>query len=102
MPARRVFNPFYVLLTLVGVAFVITACLYGVMTVRMLDPFAAEAASANAEAREHALMTAVDKHGALAMAIEVGVLGVLTVLAITTDDFWTRRAAQPTDSTDIV
>jgi hypothetical protein len=37
-----------------------------------------------------------------ALSIEVAILGVLTVLAITTDDFWTRRATPRNDTTDIV
>jgi hypothetical protein len=80
-------NPFYVMLAIVGVVFVITACLYGVMTVRMLDPAGQPQQAGGAE-----LIVFVDRHGATALAIELGVLAILTVLAISTDGFWTRRA----------
>lgn len=80
-------NPFYVLLTLAGVAFVITACLYGVMTVQMLDPSRAQAAAAD----QKSLIAVVDRHGVTALLIELGVLATSSALAMTTDGFWTRR-----------
>jgi hypothetical protein len=82
MPASQAANPFYVLSIVAGVAFAITACAYGVMTVRGLDPHAAD---------EGGLVGLMDEHGLAIMLVELSVLGVLTVLAIGTDDFWTRR-----------
>lgn len=75
-------NPFYVALLPVGVIFALTACAYGVMTVRGLDPH---------QAGEGGLVGLMDRHGLVIMIAEVACLAVLTVLAIGTDDYWTRR-----------
>jgi H+/Cl- antiporter ClcA len=80
-------NPFYIVLIAVGVVFAITACAYGVMTVRGLDPHAAD---------EGGLVGLMDQHGLTIMVAEIVLLGVLTALAIGTDDFWTRQAASGT------
>ena len=63
-----------------GVAFAITACAYGVMTVRGLDPHLAD---------EQGLMGLMSQHGLTILVVELVLLGVLTVLAIATDDYWT-------------
>ena len=36
--AREPVNPFYVLLVLLGIVFLVTACAYGVMAYRALSP----------------------------------------------------------------
>jgi hypothetical protein len=69
--------------------FAITACAYGVMTVRGLDPHAAD---------EEGLVGLMDRHGLVIMAGELVALGILTALAIGTDDFWTRRATNDGES----
>jgi hypothetical protein len=84
MPEKKGTNPFYVVLIGVGVVFAITACAYGVMTVRGLDPHAAE---------EEGLVGLMDKHGLTIMMFELALLGVLTVLAIGTDHYWTGTPA---------
>jgi hypothetical protein len=89
MPAPKAANPFYVLAIVAGVVFAITACAYGVMTVRGLDPHAAD---------EGGLVGLMDEYGLATMLVELAVLGVLTVLAIGTDDFWTGRTDQSTEA----
>ncbi len=89
MSPPKAANPFYVLAIVVGVTFAITACAYGVMTVRGLDPHAAD---------EGGLVGLMDQHGLAIMLVELAVLGVLTVLAIGTDDFWTRRGDKSTEA----
>jgi hypothetical protein len=79
---RKAVNPFYVLLLPVGVVFAVTACAYLVMIMRGRDP---------QRAAETGLMALMAKRGVMIMAIEIGVLAVLTGLAIASDDFWTRR-----------
>lgn len=84
MPAAKATNPFYALLLVVGVVFAISACAYGVMTVRGLDPQRAD---------EGGLVGLMDQHGLTIMVVELVLLGLLTVLAIGTDEYWSRRAA---------
>jgi hypothetical protein len=85
---RKPFNPFYPLLVAVGIAFSITACAYGVMTVKMLQPAGAE----EVRQAEVGLLPFLDRHGMTLLLSELGALALLTVAAIGTDDFWTRRA----------
>lgn len=91
---KKVINPFYVLLLVVGVAFVITACAYGVMAVKMLDPV--EVTEDARSSRD--FVTFFDQHGMTLLLAEIGALAVLTFAAIATDDYWQRRAAQPPDA----
>ena len=87
---RKPINPFYPLLVLVGVAFCVTACAYGVMTVKGLQPDAAQQA---ASISGNQFMTWLDDNGFKLMMIQLGVLAVATVAAIVTDEFWERRQA---------
>jgi hypothetical protein len=87
---KKPFNPFYPLLVIVGVAFSITACAYGVMTVKMLQPAGAE----EVRQADTGLLPFLDRHGMTLLLSELGALAVLTFAAIGTDDFWTRRAEQ--------
>lgn len=81
-------NPFYVLLMVVGVAFVLTASAYFVMALRMKTPDAA----ALDEAAPLTLVTFLDRHGVRVMLWELAILAVATFAAIGTDGFWSRRA----------
>ena len=83
MPQPKSINPFYSVLVVVGVVFAITACAYGVMTVRGLDPRNAD---------EGGLIGFLDDYGIWVLIGELGVLGLLTVAAIGTDGYWTRHA----------
>jgi hypothetical protein len=85
-------NPFYSLLLVSGIAFVLTATAYGVMAFRDRDAHAALAQSPSATAdAEHPLMTWMGEHGETALLTELGVLALCTFGAIGTDDYWQRR-----------
>jgi hypothetical protein len=88
MSQPKVKNPFYLLLLVVGTLFAITACGYGAMTVRMIEPHAFTAGD-----------RFFDTYGLWLMVGELGVLAVLTFLAIGTDDYWVRRAEAKAQST---
>jgi hypothetical protein len=90
MPAPKAFNPFYPLLVLAGIAFAVTACAYGVMTVKMLQP----AGAAEVRQAGGGVLFFLDQHGLTLLIGELGALGALTFAAIGTDDFWTRRAQE--------
>jgi hypothetical protein len=81
--SRKAINPFYGLLVVVGVLFVITACAYFVMTLRDAKP--------ELKSTAHPLLAFVEKHGLTALIAELAVLGVATFGAIGTDDYWERR-----------
>lgn len=83
MAAKKPTNPFYAVLVVAGVAFTITACAYGVMTVRGMRGATEPAASG--------LISFLERHGFRLLMIELGVLAIATVLAMATDDYWTRR-----------
>jgi hypothetical protein len=95
MPGKKPVNPFYVALLPVGVVFAVTACAYGVMTLHELDP---------RRTNPSELIALMDRHGLVLMVVELALLGVLTVAAIASDDFWMRSAdtphRQPTDRED--
>jgi hypothetical protein len=81
-------NPFYALLAIVGVAFAITACAYGVMTfieLRGIMPAAGRGV----------LIEFMKSHGVKLLAGELLILAVATTGAIATDRFWQRRADRP-------
>jgi flagellar basal body-associated protein FliL len=86
MPAqRKAVNPFFVLLTVVGVLFVITAAAYGVMTVAQIEP-------AGAGDQPHPLIDFMDQNGLTLMIIELTILAVATFAAIGTDGYWSRSS----------
>lgn len=89
MPRERaIHNPFYILLAIVGVAFVFTAVAYGIMALQMADlPVAGEP-----DHRAHPLTSWMRKHGDMALLGQIAALGVLTCAAIGTDSYWQRRA----------
>ena len=90
MPKRRkTFNPFYSLLVVLGVAFVITACAYGLVLLRSNRPMDAVRAG-NAQ---NPLLQLMQRHGQTILFVELGMLLVATVGCITTDDYWERRSA---------
>ena len=89
----KALNPFYPLLVMAGLAFAVTACAYGVMTVKMLDPAGVEQVAAQGPS----LLQTLDQHGLMIMSIELGVLAVASFLAMATDNFWTRRAEAKQD-----
>ncbi|MBM4002125.1 MAG: hypothetical protein FJ295_02395 [Planctomycetes bacterium] len=82
----RAKNPFYVLLVLSGVAFTVTACAYGVMTVRGLRP-----ETAIVDDQAGGLLPFLDRHGGKLMLAEITVLAASSLLAMLTDDYWNRQ-----------
>jgi hypothetical protein len=78
-------NPFYLLLVVVGVLFVITASAYFVMAARMVDP-------SDAALQSSSLVSLMDQHGLTLLVVELVLLTIATFAAIGTDEFWARRA----------
>lgn len=89
-PRKKIVNPFYVLVVIVGIAFTVTACAYGVMTVRGLRP------ELSADGSGESLMTFLDQHGFRLMLIELGALAVFSVAAMITDSLWSPNDERPT------
>src|SRR4029077_8518326 len=81
-------NPFYALLIIAGIGFVVTAAAYCVMAYREREAVK----SAQPPGPEHPLMVWMKQNGEMALVAELAVLGVGTIGAIATDDFWQRRA----------
>lgn len=94
-------NPFYVLLVLLGVVFVVTTCAYGTMAWRATQPVAsyearptsngaAEATAAPSD--NHPLMVLLDKHGIELLGGELLLLALATFGAMGLDSLRTRQA----------
>lgn len=81
-------NPFYVVLVIVGVAFAVTACAYAVMVVKNLEP-------SRRAAETGGLMVLLEQHGFTILMVELGLLTVTTVAAISTDSLWSRPRLEP-------
>jgi hypothetical protein len=86
-------NPFYGLLLVAGITFVLTATAYGVMAFRDARPAGMDLEPA-AAATEHPLMAWMSRHGEAALICQLTFLAVCTFGAIGTDDYWQRRAAK--------
>lgn len=78
-------NPFYVMLLLAGIAFAITACAYGVMTVRQLNASRIAGYGVGDQSSPADFNALVDQYGPKAMIIEIIVLGIGTAGAIAYD-----------------
>lgn len=87
--SKKSSNPFYAVLILAGLAFVVTAAAYGVMATRE-----SRAAVSGKPVEEHALMKWMHDHGDAALLGELAILGIAVFAAIGTDDYWQRRAAR--------
>jgi hypothetical protein len=87
-PSKKSANPFYAVLILAGLAFVVTAAAYGVMATRE-----SRSAVTGKPVTEHALMKWMRDHGDATLLGELAILGVATFAAIGTDEYWQRRAA---------
>lgn len=88
MPRKKPINPFYVLLVIVGTAFVVTASAYGVMATRAIRP---PRVAPGAEPPKSSLITFMEAHGEKLLIGELLALAVCTVAAISTDNYWTNR-----------
>lgn len=76
-------NPFYLLLVVVGVLFFVTAFAYGLMTL---------AATRGKMPEESGLFAFLDRHGAVLLSGELGVLALATAGAMRLDARRQRRA----------
>src|SRR5688572_15623444 len=83
---RKAINPFYGLLVVIGILFVVTVCAYFVMTLRD-----AKLGKAESNSPAHPLLSFIENHGLTVLTIELAVLAVATFGAIGTDDYWERR-----------
>jgi len=88
-PNRKFANPFYALLVVVGIAFVVTATAYGVMAFRNT-----KALTTPAPQDGHPLMNWLNEHGNTLLMLELTLLAIGTCGAIATDDYWQRRATR--------
>lgn len=77
-------NPFYTLLIPAGAAFCVTGFAYGFMAFQQVNAGRAVVE----QSADHPLFQWLEAHGTTAMLVELGVLAVLTVGAIGTDDWW--------------
>ena len=82
MPSKQSVNPFSIALLPVGALFGLTACAFVVMTVRGSNP---------QHGAESGFIALLARHGMPIIIGELTMLAILTVAAITTDDFWVRR-----------
>ncbi|GIW95663.1 MAG: hypothetical protein KatS3mg110_3704 [Pirellulaceae bacterium] len=90
MAKSRTFrNPFYVLVMLAGIVFVLSACAYGTMLVRV-----SRMAYEEQPQLQPAWIVWLERQGTWLLVAELVVLGILTVAAIGTDDYWEQRAAR--------
>lgn len=102
MSNRKPFNPFYVLLLLAGLAFAVTACAYGVMTVRELHSSRVAGYDFDAETSMDVSLPkdfndVIDRYGANAMIIEILLLGFGTFGAIAYDQRLDKQEALATE-----
>ncbi|MBC8354784.1 MAG: hypothetical protein H8E66_22620 [Planctomycetes bacterium] len=81
-------NPFYIVLLIAGVLFVVTACSYFVMTIKGRDA----SFGGREDPSSKRFVEIVDRYGFAALMIELGVLAGATIAAMATDEYWTRRA----------
>jgi hypothetical protein len=96
-------NPFYVLLVVIGTAFLVTACAYGLMAARAAHPGAGRGAvdAARPAAGEHPLLTFLDGHGAELLTWELIALGVATTAAMGLDRYrWRQQADRAQDRSE--
>ena len=88
---KQPINPFYVLSGVLGFAFTVTACAYGVL---MLEANRGIMDS-DALGPQHPLLSLLDTHGMAILAVEVALLGICSIAAIVLDHRRGRRASQP-------
>ena len=89
MSNKKPLNPFYAVVIAAGITFCLTAACYLVLLLRTqrVDP-----RERFPSGSEHGLLAFVDRYGDRLFIGELLILGVATVGAITTDQYWMRRA----------
>jgi hypothetical protein len=95
MSRKKPINPFYVILVVVGAAFAVTACAYGVTAMRALRP---TRVVADAPQQNSSLTEFMNEHGEQLLVGELLLLAVATVGAISSDGYWIRRANQTSEA----
>jgi hypothetical protein len=83
-------NPFFLLLGIVGAVFAVSAFVYSVMTIQ----FSHAVGNWAKNEPSHPLLAFFSEHGTTVLVAELVILGVLTVAAIWTDDFWATRSSR--------
>jgi hypothetical protein len=81
------FNPFYVLVVLLGVVFAVTTFAYGTMAYRATSPAAAAADQGPG------LMSLLDHYGVQTMGVELALLGAATAGAMCLDRLRIRKSS---------
>jgi hypothetical protein len=89
MSNKKPFNPFYVVLVAAGITFCLTAACYLVLLLRGNQIAPRELSPS---AGEHGLLAFIDRYGNQLFIGEVLIIAVATIGAITTDQYWMRRA----------
>lgn len=91
MQRRGFENPFYIVLTATGIAFCLTATAYCSMMIR-----AGRALDAPPLSRTGTWLNGLmEQHGSVILGSEIVILLVTAVVAITTDQYWSRRQQLP-------
>jgi hypothetical protein len=80
------FNPFYVLVIVLGIAFAVTTFAYGTMAYRATAPAVAQIDQGPG------LMRLVDRYGVQTLGVELGLLGGATFGAMWLDRLRARRS----------
>jgi hypothetical protein len=80
-------NPFYLLSVIVGVAFTVTACAFGLLILRTNRGLY----SPEADSSEQPLMNLLDQHGLAILGAEVALLAAVTIAAIALDHIRGKR-----------
>jgi len=88
--AREPVNPFYILLVLLGIVFLVTACAYGVMAYRAISPALAR------QADVHPLTEFLDEHGMVLLGVELVLLALASFAAMGLDRW--RDLRKPDDT----
>ena len=94
MPARSrsMPNPFYVILVIASTAFVITV--FGYLIAPVVQRRAREDPKAGPGPGSIAMADRFERHATMALTIEIGVMTVSGLLAMTTDHLFSGRKAQ--------
>jgi hypothetical protein len=73
---------------ILGLIFAVTACAYGVMTVKM------STAQGISDSAGTAILEFMSEHGLLVLSIELALLAIVTAAAIGTDSYWSSKEPQ--------
>lgn len=85
--SKEPINPFYLLCAVIGVAFTVTACAYGVFMLRAIQGVKLADGAESA----HPLMNLLDHHGMIILGVEVALLAAASLAAILLDHYRGKR-----------